>query len=868
MNNININNKKTCSSSIAGIGLIPNEDSPDALLPGQLGAIKTSSHEVIPKLGRTLCNFYQSCLTVIVRGALVSLGFASVALPTAAFSQSSSINQTTEQTFSISAGSLGDALNQFAGQTGLKLSFDAAEIKGVTTPGLTGNFTAQDGLARLLSGSGLEAVAETGGYLIRKPVVAENQPAVLPPVQVTAKAITGPTDGYMATKSFSATRTDTPLRDVPQSVTVVTQDQIKDQNLLSIADVVRYVPGVGVSQGEGNRDAVIFRGNNSTGDFYVDGLRDDVQYLRDLYNVDRVEVLKGSNGMIFGRGGAGGVINRVTKEASWMPISEIAAQYGSFSHKRIAVDIGRPISEVAAFRLNAMYEHSNTFRNGVDLERGGVNPTLTIKPTAQTKIVLSGEYFMDNRVADRGIPSFGTVSGVVDSGRPANTHRSTFFGDPNRSPTRIDTYALNSLIEHTFDNNLTVRNRTRYASYDKFYQNIFASSSVSSAGNVGIQAYNDATERDNLFTQTDFLYALNTGPIKHEFMAGVEYGRQVTDNFRNNGYFNNNFSNAGRTDTVSFFSPISLTPVTFRPDPTGAASGGGATANNHGTVDVVGVYLQDQITLLPQVKAVLGIRYDNFDSKFRNNNTGQVFNVTDGLISPRAGLIYKPIDTVSIYGNYSLAYVPRAGDQLTSLNLSNAALKPEQFMNLELGAKWDVRPDLSLTAALYQLERSNVLAPVPNDPTRIMLVDGQRARGAEVGLMGRITPHWSVMGGYAYTDAEITRAITGARAGAVVAQVPKHTVSMWNRYDFTPFLGLGLGVIHRSSMYAALDNTVLLPGFTRMDAAMFVRLNKALRVQANIENIANVEYIASAHNNNNIMPGAPRIYRLTVIANF
>jgi catecholate siderophore receptor len=796
---------------------------------------------------------------VAVRSALFSLGLAAMTLPDAVLAQTGSATSATVQSYRISAGPMERALEDFARETGLKLSFDAAEVKGVTTRGLTGNFTAPDGLALLLSGSGLEAFAEAGGYVIRKSTVAESKPAVLPPVEVAAAPITGPTDGYMATKSFSATRTDTPLRDVPQSITVVTKDLIRDQNMLSITDVVRYVPGAFPSQGEGNRDAVIFRGNNSTGDFYVDGLRDDVQYMRDLYNIDRVEVLKGSNGMIFGRGGAGGVINRVTKEANWTPTSEIVAQYGSFSQKRIAIDINRPINEIAAFRLNAMYEHSNTFRNGVELERGGVNPTLTIKPTAQTKIVLSGEYFTDNRVADRGIPSF--------QGRPSGTHRSTFFGDPNRSPVRLDTYALNSLIEHTFDNNLTVRNRTRYASYDKFYQNVFASSPVS-GNNVNLQAYNDATQRDNLFTQTDFLYALNTGPIKHEFMAGVEYGRQVTDNFRNNGYFNNNFSNPGRTDPVSFFNPISSMPLAFRPDPTGAASGGSPTANNHGTVDVVGVYLQDQITLLPQVKAVLGIRYDNFDLKFRNNNTGQVFHVTNGLISPRVGLIYKPIEEVSIYGNYSLSYVPRAGDQLTSLTLSNAALKPEQFMNLELGAKWDIRPDLSLTTALYQLERSNVLAVDPNDTSRSILVDGQRARGAEVGLMGRITPQWSVMGGYAYTDAEITRTITGAQAGAVVAQVPKHTVSMWNRYDFTPFLGLGLGVIHRSNMYAAVDNTVLLPGFTRMDAAMFVRLNKVLRVQANIENIANVDYIASAHNNNNIMPGAPRIYRLTVVANF
>ncbi len=657
----------------------------------------------------------------------------------------------------------------------------------------------------------------------------------------------------MATKSFSATRTDTPLRDVPQSITVVTQEMIKDQTMLSIGDVVRYVPGVNTSQGEGNRDTVIFRGNSSTGDFYVDGLRDDVQYFRDLYNIDRVEVLKGSNGMIFGRGGAGGVINRVLKEAGWTPIREITAQYGSFSHKRIAVDIGQAINDVAAFRLNAMYEHSNSYRNGVDLERGGVNPTFTFKPTAQTKVVLSGEYFFDRRTADRGIPSF--------MGRPANTDRSTFFGNAENSPTNVDAWSLNSLIEHTFDNNLKVRNRTRYASYDKFYQNVFAGSAASAedaTGTVAISAYNNATQRQNLFTQTDFLYNLETWGVKHEFMTGVEYGRQVSDNFRNTGFFST-------PNRVSFLNPTFLGPVSFSQSPT--------DADNHGVVEVVGIYLQDQITLLPQLKAVLGIRYDNFDANFVNNRNGQRIHTNDGLVSPRVGLIYKPIEEVSIYGNYSLAYVPRAGDQLSSLTLSNAALKPESFMNLELGAKWDIRPDLALTTALYQLDRSNVITQDPSDLSRTNLVDGQRSRGAEIGLMGRITPQWSVMGGYAYTDAEISKALvtsTGSTtpAGSVVAQVPKHTVSMWNRYDFTPFIGLGLGVIHRSSMYAAVDNTVLLPGFTRLDAAMFVRLNKTLRVQANIENIANVNYVASANSNNNITPGAPRIFRLTVVANF
>ncbi|WP_255369685.1 TonB-dependent siderophore receptor [Nitrosovibrio sp. Nv17] len=795
-----------------------------------------------------------------MRRALIVFGLASLVLPGVAAAESTPSTQVSAIAYSIPSGAMADALNLFSQQASIDISYIPADVEGIATQGLKGRFSAQEGLERLLAGSGLQAAPHAGGYVVaRQPREASEQPAVLAPIEVIAGTLNEATDGYVAVRSFAATRTDTPLRDVPQSITVLTRDVIRDLSMQNMTDVVRYVPGVAPSQGEGNRDTVIFRGNSTTGDFFVDGLRDDVQYFRDLYNIDRVEVLKGSNGMIFGRGGAGGVINRVTKEAGWTPVREIKAQYGAFSHKRIAVDLGQPIKDVAAVRLNAMYEHSNSYRNGVDMERGGINPTFTFRPTAQTKIVVGGEYFFDRRTADRGVPSFGTVSGIVNSGRMANTHRSTFFGNAENSPTHVDAWSLNSLIEHAFDNGITIRNRTRYANYDKFYQNIFANgvaSAENATGTVALAAYNNLTKRENLFTQTDLLFKLSTWGIAHEFMAGVEYGRQVSDNFRNTGYFNNLSTSA----SVSFFSPMTNTPVTFRQSAT--------DADNHGVVDVVGVYAQDQITLLPQVKAVLGIRYDNFDANFVNNRNGQRFHASDGLLSPRVGLIYKPAEPVSIYGNYSLAYVPRAGDQLSSLTLSNQALKPEQFMNLELGAKWDIRPDLSLTAALYQLERSNVIAPVPGDPTRTMLVDGQRSRGAEIGLMGRITPQWSVMGGYAYTDAEITRAIMGARAGAVVAQVPRHTVSVWNRYDFTPFLGLGLGVIHRSSMYASLDNTVLLPGFTRLDGAMFVRINKTLRVQANIENLANIDYVASAHNNNNLLPGAPRIYRLAVVANF
>jgi len=212
--------------------------------------------------------------------------------------------------------------------------------------------------------------------------------------------------GYQVAAVSSATKTLTPLRDVPQSITVIPQELMKDQMMMSIGDVVRYVPGITAIQGENNRDQLVIRGNSTSADFFLDGVRDDVQYYRDLYNLDRVEALKGPNAMMFGRGGGGGVVNRVTKEAGSTPIREITLLGGSFGNKRFTADLDQPLSDKVALRLNAMYENSDSFRKFVNLERHGINPTLTIAPAKRTKITLAYENFRDDRVADRGIPSF------------------------------------------------------------------------------------------------------------------------------------------------------------------------------------------------------------------------------------------------------------------------------------------------------------------------------------------------------------------------------------------------------------------------------------------------------------------------------
>jgi catecholate siderophore receptor len=268
--------------------------------------------------------------------------------------------------------------------------------------------------------------------------------------------------GYRTAAAKSATKTQTPFRDVPQSITVVTNQLMRDQLMTSVADVVRYVPGITTHQGENNRDQIIVRGNSSSADFFVNTVRDDVQYYRDVYNLDRIEALKGPNAMIFGRGGAGGVINRVTKEASLQQVRELALLGGSYGNERFTSDLGQSLAKTVAVRLNGMFESSDSFRHDVSLDRYGVRPALTFTPSDRTTVKLAYEYLHDTRVADRGITSF--------RGAPADVDIATYYGDPSNSHVRANVNPASATIEHRVGR-VVVRNHTLFGAYDRFYQN-------------------------------------------------------------------------------------------------------------------------------------------------------------------------------------------------------------------------------------------------------------------------------------------------------------------------------------------------------------------------------------------------------------
>lgn len=693
-----------------------------------------------------------------------------------------------------------------------------------------------------------------------RPVAQVEQPVKPPPSVNNQDARTGQV-GYITNSVTSATKTNTPLINVPQQVTVLTKDFIKDQAFTSIGEATRYVPGVIYHQGESHRDDLVIRGQRSNADFFTNGIRDDVQYFRDFYNLQRLEVLKGPNAMIFGRGGGGGVVNRVLKEADGTPIREVTFGGNSYPGARVTTDIGQAVNDNWAFRLNAMYENTQSYRDYVSLDRWAINPTVTFAPNDTTTVKLSYEHLHDRRTVDRGIPSQQRPGGALPQ-YPYPTSPSTYFGNPNLSYGLADVDIGNAVIEHDFENGLTVKNATQVANYDKFYQNVYPGGPVNVAGtSMNLSAYNNETDRTNLFNQTDFTYKFGTGPVRHTLVVGGEVGRQTGLSFRQDGFFPGNAT----TFAVDPRNPTTFVPVTFRNT--------AGNANNTYKLDLGAVYVQDQIEITRYLQIIGGLRFDHFDLASTDRRTAITTGRVDDLVSPRLGVILKPVENVSVYGSYSVSYLPGAGDQFSTLTstpttTATVLLVPEKFENREVGVKWDIFPRLQFQTAVYDLDRTNTRFQDPNR-AGIFQTGSSNTKGFEASLAGYVTDAWQVTGGYAYTDARITSDTSGTIVkGNRVGLVPFNTFSLWNRYQFNPVWAAGVGIIHYTNFFASSDDTVQLPEFTRVDAAIFFRLNEMWRAQLNIENVFDRRYIATADGNNNITPGSPRVFRLSATANF
>ncbi len=703
---------------------------------------------------------------------------------------------------------------------------------------------------------------------VRRP---EPEPAPAAAFAQSQDARTG-TVGVYANSTSVATKTNTPLLNIPQSLTVLTKDYIRDQNFQSLTDATRYVPGVVIHQGEGNRDELIIRGVDSSANFYVNGFRDDVQYFRDLYNAQSIEILKGPSALTFGRGAGGGIVNRTLKEADGTKVYEAAMQTGSYGDRRVSVDAGQAINENVAARLNAFYEGSDTFRDYGKLERYGINPTVTLKPNDDTKIKLSYEFFHDFRLADRGNPSQGIPGGATRFNpttpfAPAGD-LSTFFGSPFYNYAHVEVQTGMAVIEHDFGNGLTAKNSSLYADYNRGYQNVYPGGTGGGPGGgavtpdqtqLSLNAYQNTTNRQNAFNQTDFVYKTATGPVRHTIAFGTEFGRQSGISLRNSGIFPNNGNAA--FDVVNPFNPTYFGPVGFSHIPT--------DANSKYRLNVASGYAQDQIELTRWLQLFVGARYDSFDLSALDQNVNVLRNRTDEKVSPRAAVIVKPIENLSIYTAWSTSYLPASGDQFSALSPGTLILQPQRFENTEVGVKWNIQPKLLFTAAAYELIRSNVPIADPSGNGLFFPSGSHKIRGFETALTGYVTPAWQSTLGYAYTDARITSdTSTTIVAGNRVQLVPYNQFAWWNKYQIDPVWAVAVGMIYFSDSFASSDDTVRLPGFFRFDAAVYKKINETWRAQLNVENLFNKGYWATADGNNNISPGQPLTVRLSALARF
>jgi catecholate siderophore receptor len=526
----------------------------------------------------------------------------------------------------------------------------------------------------------------------------------------------------------------------------------------------------------------------------------------------------------------------------------------------VSIDADASLAGGVLARFNGVYERLESFRRAFGGRRIGLNPTLALLPGARTRIDISYEYDDDRRVPDRGVPSAGPGTDAVPA-RPLAGYRETFFGARGVNTARFRAHVLHATLEHRFSDSLSFTSRWLWGDYDKFYRNAFAATPATAVGagrQVGIEAYQDAVQRQNLFTQNDLVWRTGTGPVRQTVLAGFEWGRQRSRQQHLNGFFDSGVPtiNGGRRFFTPLAAEIFVPTITFR------AGTGARSVRVH--ADVAAAYLQDQVEIGDHVEIVAGLRRDRFRIALDDDIAAASFVRTDTLWSPRLGLILKPTPALSLYASYSRSYLPQSGDQFASLDATLQALQPERFDNYEVGAKWALAPGLLLTAAAYRLDRSNTRTADPADPTRIVLTGAQRSRGIELQLAGQIRPNWRVSAGYALQAARIVSTTTAAPAGRNVALVPRHQASLWTRYDVSRGFGLGAGLYAQSRTFATISNAVVLPGYARVDAAGYVRLSRGIEAQVNVENVLGARYFTAASSDNNILPGAPRTVRGTL----
>jgi iron complex outermembrane receptor protein len=650
--------------------------------------------------------------------------------------------------------------------------------------------------------------------------------------------VTGEGEGYRVPNATTATGTDTPIRDIPLSIQIVPRQVIEDRNVTELDNALETVGGftqAGARGTSGFGPNFLIRGFNVSESIFRDGITYFSLAPLSTNDIERVEVLKGPASVLFGQGEPGGIINLVSKMPLREPSYSISFSAGNFDTYRGDIDLSGPLNDAKTvrYRLNLSYENYGSFRDFVNGERLVISPRLTWDIGSNTSITFFGQYTSNRETIDEGLVAIGD--------RVANLPRDRFLGEPFGEFNQ-DQFNLGYRFNHRFSDNLSLRHALQYTQYSPKRYAPLINSLDEKTGELSRFEYFAGGTYKRFFTNAELLSKFNTGSVKHQLLFGAEYRRNVEDpRFQ----FSNAYPSINIFDPVYTRVPFAIAPEFFRDD----------------SVDTIGLYIQDQVDLLPNLKLLAGVRYDFVDQFRTTRNLGEPreeFELKDSKFTPRFGIVYQPIEPLSLYASYTTSFSPSFGG---SRNEDGSTFKPETGRQFEVGIKADLSDRLSLTLAAFDIRKQNVTTPDPTNPAFSLQTGEVASRGFEFNLGGEILPGWNVIAAYTYLDAFVSKDNTDI-VGNRLANVPKNQFSLWTTYEIQQGslqgLGFGLGLFYVDHRQGDLDNTFTLPSYFRTDAALFYRRNN-WRAQLNIQNLFNIDYFSSASYGFrlNVNPGAP-----------
>jgi len=790
---------------------------------------------------------------------------ACAAAPLSAAPAPSEQQTSTARSFAIPAGDLSQALNTLAEQADLVLAFDPALTRGKHSNGLQGSFSTDVALARLLAGSGLRGTA-LSAHRYRIEAAPED---VAGAMELGATAIqgayqaesaSGPVSGYVATRGRTGTKTDTAIIETPQSISVVTKDQMTAQGAQSLNQILRYTAAV-IPETRGatasRLDQMSIRGFSPA--TYLDGLRmpgsRDASPQKDAFDLERVEVLRGPSSVLYGQASPSGVVNMVSKMPTDTPFHEIGLSYGTFDKKRTTFDFGGPVDDqgIYSYRLSGLFDDADGQVDHTETRRQSIAGAFTYRPSEDTSLTLLANYQADPKAGSYGaVPAYGSV---LNS--PIGRDIDVDFYDGEKDFEKIDRkyYAVGYLFEHHLDDVWTLRQNARYLRSEGQYRSIY---------NSALQADYRTLTRSTIATDVNLdSYTLDnqaqakfaTGPLQHTVLFGADYQNTSTDTK----------SGSGLGPTLDIFDPVygaAITPITYTADATTRA-------------EQKGLYLQEQMKWDKWV-LLAGGRYDWAESTTSSQRIATGVKTKSGIDSEaftgRLGLVYLFDNGLAPYVSYSESFEPQSG---TGLN--NAPFDPIEGKQYELGIKYQPPGSNSfITAAVFDLRKSNVLTL---DPVVTNLCNGSRcqiqsgevqSRGFELEGKASLSDNLDITAAYAYLDAKTSKSnntvsvspgsgvANGAAEsaqGKTLVAIPRHTASAWVDYTFRngelKGFGVGGGARYVGATYGDEANSFKVPGYTLFDAAAHYDIPSLynpmdnLRLALNVTNLANKEYVAT-----------------------